>query len=241
MRHQREIRAVAGFQEEGHAGDEAEHGMFVMWVREADGEEEDAGDDADEVDPDLLAPDVAVAVDDIGYDAASGAEGDVEKAEHGGPAAGASLKEVGEVLDVVGAEYGINGELSAERAKVAACQDKSLRAEDDGESFFEAGFLDYLAAGCVEHLLLPDLGFVVMVGGVLAGGAVADFFSAVATRWTVGAGAILVVCEAARHVDDRTGDAMTSQVLFSMYVAVCPFATGCVGTEQKHANGSGCN
>ena len=78
--------------------------MFVEWVREADAEEEDAGDDADEVDPELLAPDVAVAVDDVGYDATGGSENDVEEAEHGGPAAGTGLEEVGEVLDVVGAE-----------------------------------------------------------------------------------------------------------------------------------------
>lgn len=194
MRHQGEIRAVASFQEEGHAGDEAEHGMFVVWVREADGEEEDTGDDAGEVDPDLLAPDVAVAVDDVGDDAAGGAEGDIEEAEHGGPAAGAGLKEVGEVLDVVGAEDGIDGELGAERAEVATCQDEGLRAEDDGHGFFEAGFLDDLAAGGVKHLLLPNLGLVVMVGGVFAGGAVADLFGAVSVRWAVGAGAVLVVC-----------------------------------------------
>ena len=26
-----------------------------------------------------------------------------------------------------------------------------------------------------------------------------------------------------------------------MHVAVCPFATGCVGTEEKHADGDRCN
>ena len=83
-----------------------------------------------------------------------------------------------------------------------------MRAEDDGKSLFEAGFLNNLAAGGVEHLLFPDLGLVVMVGGVFAGGAVADFFGAVTARWAAGAGTVLVVCKAARHVDDRTGDAM---------------------------------
>ena len=78
MRHQGEVRAVAGFQEEGHAGDESEHGVFIVWVQDTDDDEEDARDDADEVDPGLLAPDIAVAVDDVGYDAAGGAESDVE-------------------------------------------------------------------------------------------------------------------------------------------------------------------
>jgi hypothetical protein len=48
VRHQGEIRTIAGFEEEGHAGDEAEHGRFVLRVEEADGDEEGAGDDADE-------------------------------------------------------------------------------------------------------------------------------------------------------------------------------------------------
>ena len=48
-----------------------------------------------------------------------------------------------------------------------------------------------------------------MIGGVFAGGAVADFLGTVSVRRTVGAGAVLVVCEPARHVDDRTSDTMT--------------------------------
>jgi hypothetical protein len=48
VRHEGEIRPVAGFEEERHAGDEAEHGRFVLRVEEADGDEEGAGDDADE-------------------------------------------------------------------------------------------------------------------------------------------------------------------------------------------------
>ena len=54
VRHQSEIRTVAGFEEERHAGDEAEHCRFVLRVEEADGDEEGAGDDADEENPAFL-------------------------------------------------------------------------------------------------------------------------------------------------------------------------------------------
>jgi hypothetical protein len=58
VRHQSEIRPVAGFEEERHAGDEAKHGRFVLGVEEANGDEEGAGDDADEKDPGLFEPEV---------------------------------------------------------------------------------------------------------------------------------------------------------------------------------------
>lgn len=72
VRHQGEVGAIASLEEEGHACDEAEHGCFVVRIGEADGEEEDAGDDANEGDPGVLEPEVAgeAGVEDVGDDAA---------------------------------------------------------------------------------------------------------------------------------------------------------------------------
>jgi len=58
MWHECEISAVARFQEHGHAGNETEHFALVVWVGETDGDEEDAGCDAYEVDPGFLQPQV---------------------------------------------------------------------------------------------------------------------------------------------------------------------------------------
>lgn len=71
MRYKCEVGTVAGFEEERHAGDEAEHGRFVLRVEQADGDEECAGDDADEEDPGFFEPEVGgdVFVEEVADDA----------------------------------------------------------------------------------------------------------------------------------------------------------------------------
>jgi hypothetical protein len=71
VRHQSEIRTIAGFKEESHAGDQTEHCRFVLRVEQADGDEEGARDDADEEDPAFLQPEVSgdVFVEEIADDA----------------------------------------------------------------------------------------------------------------------------------------------------------------------------
>lgn len=101
--HEAEDGAVGALEEECEAGDEAEHGALVVAVGQADGELEGARQEQVEVDEVFLAPDAAAGVDEVRGEAADGPEGDVEEAEHGGPAAGARLAEGLEVLDVVGA------------------------------------------------------------------------------------------------------------------------------------------
>lgn len=102
VRHDGEVGAVRGIHEDGEAGDESEHGGFVVRVEETDGEFETTHRHAAEDDPHLLAPDRAgVFVDDVCDDAAEWAEEDVQEPEHGCPAAGAGLSKVGEVLEVV--------------------------------------------------------------------------------------------------------------------------------------------
>ena len=69
--HQSKVRAIAGFEEESHAGDQTEHRGFVLWIEEADGDEEGAGDDTDEKNPAFLQPEVGgdVFVEEIADDA----------------------------------------------------------------------------------------------------------------------------------------------------------------------------
>jgi len=71
VRHQGKIRTVAGFEEERHACDEAEHCRLVLRVEQADSDEEGTGDDADEDDPAFFEPEVGgdVFVEEIADDA----------------------------------------------------------------------------------------------------------------------------------------------------------------------------
>jgi hypothetical protein len=71
VRHQSEVRTIASFKEERHAGDQAKHCRFVLRVEQADGDEEGAGDDADEEDPGFLQPEVGgdVFVEEVADDA----------------------------------------------------------------------------------------------------------------------------------------------------------------------------
>jgi hypothetical protein len=70
VRNQGEVCAVAGFEEERHTRDEAEHCRLVLRVEEADSDEEGAGDDADEDDPTFFEPEVGgdVLVEEIADD-----------------------------------------------------------------------------------------------------------------------------------------------------------------------------
>jgi hypothetical protein len=63
---------VTSFQEKRHASDQPEHCGLVLWVEEADGDEEGAGDDADEENPAFLQPEIGgdVFVEEVADDAA---------------------------------------------------------------------------------------------------------------------------------------------------------------------------
>ena len=231
--HEAEDGAVGALEEEGEAGDETEHGALLVAVGEADGEFEDAGEDRVSVDEVLFAPDAGAGVDPVGEEAADGPEGDVEETEHGGPAAGARLTEGFEVLDVVGAQDGVDGELGAKGAEVAAAGDEGLEGEDDGHGLLEAGLLDNLPAGDVEHLLFANLGFVGKATLALAGGVVFDLCVRVTVRrarfkrcWFLG-------INFARDLDDVTGDAMFNQILLGGEVAFAPFPCRGVGADQQ--------
>ena len=239
MGHEGEVRAVARFEEEGHAGDESEHGAVGVGVGETDGDEEGAGEDGEDVDEDLLAPDVGVAVDEVGDDAAEGPEDDVEEAEHGRPATGAGLFQGGEVFDVVGTQDGVDGQLGAKGAEVGACGHEGLRADNDRNGLFETGLDDDFAPRGVEHLLLADLRFMVVVRRVFASGFVADFLGATVRAARAGAVIFGAVHQAAGDIYDGAGNAVICQISFGLEMAVCPFARRGVGAEDKHGGGGG--
>ncbi len=132
VRHEAEDGAVGALEEERHAGDEAEHGAFVVAVCETDGDLEGAGDDGVGVHEVFLAPDAGTGIDGVGEEAAERAEHNVQETEHGGPAAGAGLTKGFEVFEVVGAEDGVDGQFGAEGAEVAAGGDEGLQGENDG-------------------------------------------------------------------------------------------------------------
>ncbi len=182
VRHEAEDGAIGALEEEGHAGDEAEHRALVVAVCETDGDLERAREDGVGVDEVLLAPDAGAGVEGVGEETAEGAEDDVQEAEHGGPATGARLAKGFEVLDVVGAQDGVDGEFGAKGAEVAAAGDEGLQGEDNGHCFLEGGFADDFAASDVEHLLFADLGFVIKATLALASGVVFDFGVGVPVR-----------------------------------------------------------
>ena len=162
MRHETEDCAVARFEEQGHPGDEPEHRAVGLWIGGADGDEESSGDDGEDVDEVFLAPDARALVDGVGEETPCGAGDNIEEAEHCGPAAGAGLTQLREVLNVVCAKDGVDGKLGAEGAEVGAAGDEGLEGENDAHGFFKGRLDDDFAAGRVEHLLLADLGFVVV-------------------------------------------------------------------------------
>lgn len=54
----KKVLPVTSLQEERHSSDQPEHRSFVLWIEEADGDQEGAGYDADEEDPAFLQPEV---------------------------------------------------------------------------------------------------------------------------------------------------------------------------------------
>ena len=231
--HEAKDGAVGAFEEEGQTGDEAEHGALIVAVGEADGDLEGARDDGVGVDEVFLAPDPGTGVDGVGEEAADGPEGDVEEAEHGGPAAGARLPEGLEVLEVVGAQDGVDGELGAKGAEVAAAGDEGLEGEDDRQGFPEAGLLDNLAAGDVEHLLFANLGFVVKATLALASGVIFDLGVWVPVRRARFKGSWFGSVDFPRNLNNVTRDTMLSKMLLSGEVAFAPFARWGVGADQQ--------
>lgn len=162
MGYQGEVRAVAGFQEDGHTGDKAEHGARVVGVNDADDNKQGARDDAQEVNPELLDPETGPPLEqDIGDDATKRASDHIQKTEHCSPLSRGGLVELREVLPVIPAQNGVDGQLSTEGIEIAERQDKGLRCKHNSDRLLEGGPHDDFPLSRVHHLLLGQLSFVI--------------------------------------------------------------------------------
>lgn len=240
MRHQPEIRPVARFQEKGHARHEPKHGILVLRIRQADGNQEYAGEDGYAMDEKLLAPYARPRVDEVAEHASQRAEDDVEETEHGRPVAAPTLLEGREVLDVVCAEDAVDGEFGAEGAEVSASLDERLRGQDDGEGFAEGGLDNDFTASRVEHLLFADLGFVGEASDLLRlHGFESELLfvvGAAASAWAVRASGRFV-CQFARDINNSTRDAMRCEILLHGEVPLAPLARGGIRATYQHGDG----
>lgn len=156
VRDEGKVGTIPGFHEDGHECDKSNHSIKVVRVQHADDDEEYTAHDADEVDPELLRPEAAVGVlvDQVADEAAQRASHDVEETEHGGPATRLGLAKVGEVLEVVGSEDGVDGKLAAEGAEVASAEHDCLWGGYDLHCFFEGRLDDDLVLGFVDDLAI---------------------------------------------------------------------------------------
>ena len=126
--HKSEVGTITSLVEESHASDKTEHGWLMVGVLEANSDKEEASDNTDKVYPGLLSPQgVCVLVDDVANKATRWPSNDVEKTEHSCPPTATSLTEVREILEIVGAKDGVDGELTAERAEVRSRKCERLK------------------------------------------------------------------------------------------------------------------
>lgn len=228
-----EAGTVAGLEEEGHTGDEAEHGGLGVGVGQADGNLEATADDAEEVEPDLLGPDVAGGtVQNVRDDTAERTEDDVEETKHGSPATGTGLAESLEVLEVVGAENGVDGKLSTEGAHVDGGDDNGLGADGDHEGVLEGGLLDNLAVGSVEEFLVAEL-------GVVADGLVLHLGSVGLLGGGLGGCRLVARLLLDAGGGGGRGKAAALHVGLDSLLALRPLAGGAVVAEDEHADGDG--
>jgi hypothetical protein len=234
VRHESEYRTVGSLEEESHAGNEAEHSALVVRVHDTDGDLEGPADNSKDVLPDLLAPDrSSLLVQEIGNQSTTRTENNVQKTEHGGPATSASLTKLGEVLEVVRAEDGVDSELSTERAEVAEGEHESLDRKDHVHSFLEGGLDDNFTLGSLQHFLLTHGNFAVE-GPVLGLGKVGFFIQTLLGGASGGGVASILVSNCTWDSNEAIdADTMGLQVLLHSNLTIRPSASRCVFAEEE--------
>lgn len=226
MWNERKVGSVAGLEEDSHERDEAHHGVEIVRVQLTDDDEADAADHADEVNPHLLCPEIVIGSteDEICDEATGGAAHNVEEAEHGCPAARFGLAEVFEVLEVVCAEDRVDGELTAERAKVGCHQRDGLNGAKHFKEFLHGRLLDDLVSELVDDLNLSSRSF----GFCLVNGALLLLIIAGGNRLWGG--------RLFGKVSSRVNNVGNGRDCF---VTVSPAAGRGVFSEQQHRDGGG--
>src|SRR5947209_8733717 len=111
MRYQCKVGAISGLQEESHTSEETDKGRAV--VSHTNRNLECTREERETVNPHLLGPDgMCASVNEISDEATGGTEDNVHQTEHCCPIAAASLSKLWEVLEIVRAEDGVDGQLS---------------------------------------------------------------------------------------------------------------------------------
>lgn len=154
MRHKRKVGAIACLEENSHESNKPHHSAKVFRVKHTDDNQKDTRQNADEMDPELLSPQVMVRplVNQVADEATKGARDNVQQAEHSGPSPRVRLSQVLEVLEVVGTEDGIDSEFAAEGAHVAGAQHECLKRAQHVHGFLEGRLLDDFVLDFVEDL-----------------------------------------------------------------------------------------
>lgn len=223
-----EVAPVARLEEDGHEGDEAEQDRQLAGVQHPDGDEEGAGQHAADDDPDLLRPEAAARhpVQVVRDEAAERPRHEVLEAEDRGHVGDVRGAGVGGVLQVVGAEDGIYGELAAEGAQVRDEVEDGLRRREDRYRAGECGLFDDLAFGNFHHLPLGYDRFVVINGVVLS--------LLFCLRMDTG---ILLYYSVSWCINNGAGrlcDTVGYEVLFGVEKSLGPFTGWRIGTKDEH-------
>lgn len=234
MRYKRKVGAVTRLKEDGHQGNETNHGVLVVRVDFADDDAHDASNDADKVDPQLLCPQIAVRrdVDPVSNEASKRASDNIEKTEHGCPATGLCLAEVGEVLEVVCAKDGVDGELGTEGVEVAESEHSCLWGQDDLHCLLDGGLLDDFVLVAVDDLNVASSRLnVAMLGS--------DVLLLVARG--DGAGSSGLIVETSSSGNDGLVVLVRDGCSLDDGATVGPFAGGCVVSEEQKTQGNSGN
>ena len=168
MRDESKIRAVPSLQEDCHQRNESHHRIEVLRIKLADDNQEGSRHDANEVNPELLCPQVVSRQleDQVAEETTRWSGDDVEQAEHGSPATGGGLPKVGEVLQVVRAQDGVDRELAAEGTDVRGHQRDGLEGAEHLESFLSGRLDDDFGVSCVDGVYaLSDPGVCLDIAG----------------------------------------------------------------------------
>lgn len=170
MRHQGEIRPVPRLQKHRHQRDQPHHRIQLLRIQLPDHDQKSPRHHAHEVDPELLRPQIVPRPLEyqVAEEPASRPRDDVQQPEHCGPPPGRGLPQVGKVLQVVGAEDGVYGELAAEGTDVGGHQRDGLEGAEDFEGFFSGRLDDDFGVGGVDGvdtLAEFGVGLDVVVGG----------------------------------------------------------------------------
>jgi hypothetical protein len=225
------IGAVACIEKESHAHDQAEHDTLVVRVYHADDDQQDARDDAQKVDPCLLAPNVCALVDYVRDNSAQRSKDDVDQPKHSGPSSRPGLSEAWELLKIIGTQNGIDCQFGSKRAKVGGTVHQRLPRKDYPHCFTKTGVDNNFSKSNFKLTFLSQSSFMAM------GCVMLPVFRIVRTAGmrmgVISRGRDLVVGESAGVVHNGTRRPMRCQFSVRMRLPIAPPAIRGVRAEEN--------